>query len=80
MTFEEAVKELKALACNNAWSLQYEQASYYQTIQIHAYIADVGHAPPATTYLGAINSMKDIIEAVVDPSHCDLAPEEGEQL
>lgn len=72
MTFNEAVEEMKALARDNVWSLQYEVASYFDNPQIHGYIAGVGHAQPHNTYQGAIDNMKARINQAAEVS--DPAP------
>lgn len=60
MTFEEVVEEMRVLAGTDAWSFEYEAASYYPQVQIHGYISrpGVGHAQPHNTYQRAIDNMK----------------------
>ena len=76
MTFEEAVAEMKVLAGEDAWSFQYEVASYFPQPQIHGYIArpGVNHAQAHNTYQGAIDNMKTKINALTEAD--DPAPKE----
>ena len=78
MTFTEAIEEMKALAGSDAWSFEYQVASYLPQTEIHGYIDRIGvhHAQPHNTYQGAIDNMKTKINnpAEVD----DPAPEEKE--
>ena len=73
MTFNEAVEEMKRLAGDGVWALDYEVASYHPA-WIHGYIGDVGHAEHSNTYTGAIANVQTMIAMRHLPG--DPAPEE----
>ncbi len=76
MTYEQAVKEMEALAAGGTWSFFYEVSSYFDGPQIHGYIASVSpyHAKTAPTYAGTIENVKRMLGLVgSDPAPEDAA-------
>jgi hypothetical protein len=87
MTHAEAIKEMKMLAGERAWSFMYEVNSYSNPmVHIHGYIEDAkpnGHAKDSTTYAGAIENVKKLLagDQDFDPAPDDIpVPEEKSDL
>jgi len=62
MTFNEACDVMKKIAKNDAWSFQYEKASFINGCKIQGYIRRYGLAESAHTYEDAINNVLHMVE------------------
>lgn len=77
MNFQEAVKEIKALARGDeTWCLEAEQASYTNgSLRIRGFTHG-RHGEWSTTYTGAIENMKVMLGLIP----ADPPPEDGERV